>query len=44
MEDLFVELSFRKCNWLLLEHTIHKAFDTYTNYEKRLLITLIYNA
>ena len=35
MEDLFVELSFRKCKCLLLEHTIHKAFDTYTSYEKR---------
>ena len=50
MEGLFVELSFRKCKWLL-SATCHlpsqadiyyfdnldKTFDTYSNYEKRLL-------
>ena len=51
MEGIFVELSFRKCKWLLFGtyHTpsqadiyyfdnLDKAFDTYSSYEKRLLI------
>ena len=45
MEGLFVELNFRKCKWLLFgtyhppsQADIYYFVDTYSSYEKRLLI------